>query len=203
MKSLQESPDISARLVKGADIRSGVLRDVRVVVFPGGDDAKQSRSLGTEGTEAVREFVANGGGFLGFCAGSYLASCVSTDYLRVVDAMVLDLAHCLRGSGTVTINLLGDGQKILGGQTGLTSIYYCNGPLLGPFKDSEIPDYTVLATFESEIRKNGAPEGVMRGTPAIVSGSFGKGRVVCFSPHPEYTRNLHSFVVKAAQWTAQ
>lgn len=48
-----------------------------------------------------------------------------------------------------------------------------------------IEDYETVATFETEIAKNGASEGVTKGTTAIAKGTFGNGRVKCFSPHPE------------------
>ena len=54
-----------------------------------------------------------------------------------------------------------------------------------------------MATFETEIAKNGAPLGVMKGTTAIARGEYGRGRVVCFSPHPELTRGLESLVQDA------
>lgn len=34
----------------------------------------------------------------------------------------------------------------------------------------------------------------MKGTTAIARGQFGKGRVICFSPHPEVTRGLEHFI---------
>ena len=52
----------------------------------------------------------------------------------------------------------------------------------------------VIATFETEIARNGAPVGVMKGTTAIAKGKFGSGRVICFSPHPELTTGLEHMV---------
>jgi hypothetical protein len=54
-----------------------------------------------------------------------------------------------------------------------------------------------MATFKTEIAKNGAPQGVMPGTTAIARGEYGLGRVVCFSPHPELTKGLATFVLEA------
>ena len=64
------------------------------------------------------------------------------------------------------------------------------------------PDYESLAIFETEIAKNGAPRGVMAGTSAAVRSHFGKGRVFCFSPHPELTDGLHHLIPLAVQWLA-
>jgi hypothetical protein len=40
------------------------------------------------------------------------------------------------------------------------------------------------------------------GPTAIAAGSFGKGRVICFSPHPEKTKGLEDFICRAARWVA-
>jgi hypothetical protein len=42
----------------------------------------------------------------------------------------------------------------------------------------------------------------MINTPAIVSGSFGKGRVISVSPHPEATESLHSIIENSIRWVA-
>lgn len=49
-------------------------------------------------------------------------------------------------------------------------------------------------------KQNGAPTGVMIGTTAIALGEFGKGRVICFSPHPEKTPNLESTLLQGIYW---
>ena len=66
----------------------------------------------------------------------------------------------------------------------------------------DVADYDPLATYRTEIAKNGAPEGVMPGTTAIASGVHRKGRVFCFSPHPERTAGLERLLVRAVWWTA-
>ena len=45
----------------------------------------------------------------------------------------------------------------------------------------------VLATFQEEVSSWGAQEGVMVGMPAVVTAGYGKGVVLCMSPHPEST----------------
>jgi hypothetical protein len=43
----------------------------------------------------------------------------------------------------------------------------------------------------------------MVGTTAIARGRFGQGRVICFSPHPEMTEGLDSFVEHAINFVKQ
>ena len=191
---LSKFEGISVTKLKASDIRTGKLDDLDLLMHPGGSGGGQGRHLGEDGREAIREFVKTGGGFVGICAGSYLAS---SDYdwsLHILDAKVIDRKHWNRGRGTVDIALTESGRKLLGTESQKLSIHYAQGPLLAPANRPDIEDYETIATFETEIAKNGAPEGVMKGTTAIAKGKFGSGRVLCFSPHPELTIGLEDMV---------
>ena len=79
-------------------------------------------------------------------------------------------------------------------------VRYANGPIFAPAQDDAIEDFQALAHFRTELAENGARVGAMIDTPAILSGSLGKGRVLCISPHPESTKALHGMVRRAALW---
>lgn len=180
--------------LKADDIRSGKLADLDLLMHPGGSGGGQGRQLGEEGRDAIRGFIKDGGGFVGICAGSYLASSDYTWSLHILDAKVIDRQHWNRGSGTVKIAMTDAGRKLLRADKQMISIRYGQGPLLAPGNRPDIDDYEIVATFETEIAKNGAPKGVMKGTTAIAKGEYGNGRVICFSPHPEMTTSLGSMV---------
>lgn len=202
LEALALDPTFAVTEIKAEDIRAGALKNHDVVIHPGGSGGKQGRHLEEVGREQVRQFVAQGGGYVGFCAGAYLAS---NDYpwsLNLLDAQVLDKQHWARGTGPVRIQLSEAGTQLFGTSTNQINIYYGQGPLLAPKEDPEVPDYQELATYATEIAKKGAPEGVMRGTTAIATASFGQGKVFCFSPHPEMTPGLQSFVHRAVRWSA-
>ena len=185
---------VTVTKLKASDIRSGKLAELDLLIQPGGSGGGQGRHLGEDGRESIRGFVKAGGGFVGICAGSYLAS---SDYewsLHILDAKVIDRKHWNRGRGTVDIAMTEPGRKLLGAESQRLSIHYAQGPLLAPADRADIEDYETLATFETEIAKNGAPEGVMKGTTAIAKGKFGSGLVLCFSPHPELTNGLENMV---------
>lgn len=190
------------RRLKAADIRKGALAECEVLMAPGGSGSGQAKELEAEGCDAIRKFVGGGGGYVGFCAGAYLATCNYPWSLGILDAKVIDSEHWARGTGTVKIRLTGEGRAALGLEGEIVDIYYGQGPLLGPAGNGEIPDFTPLATYETEIALKGAPQGVMKGTVAVASAPYGKGRVFCFSPHPEKTAGLEGFVARAARWAA-
>lgn len=181
------------------DIRGGQLDTLDVLFHPGGSGGGQGRHLGGVGREKIRNFVSAGGGFIGICAGSYLASTDYTWSLNILDAKVIDRKHWNRGSGPVELALTDSGRKLLNRDSSQLEILYAQGPLLAPADRPDIEDYEILATFETEVAKNGAPRGVMKGTTAIAKGQYGRGQVICFSPHPELTRGLAVLVREAIE----
>ncbi len=189
-------------LVTAKDIRDGALDRFDVVVFPGGSRLKQSEALGTDGRRAVCRFVERGDGYVGICAGAYLAAHYP-GALGLLDARRVDREHWARGTGEVQLRLTESGRRALGVGRETLAIYYGQGPLLAPDHNDDIPDYELLATYETEIAENGAPAGVMKGTAAIVRGTHGRGRVFCFSPHPEKTDGQESLVRAAVLWAAK
>ncbi len=51
-----------------------VLEGVKVWVQPGGKAGQASNAMGTEMREHIKTFIKNGGGYVGFCAGAFLAT---------------------------------------------------------------------------------------------------------------------------------
>jgi glutamine amidotransferase-like uncharacterized protein len=200
---LPKAEGFDVKLITAKEVRDGVLKNFDVVIHPGGSGSGQAKALGDEGRNHVRKFVRDGGGFVGVCAGAYLASAEYPWALKLLDARVLDDEHWARGVGEVRLHLPKTGKLAFGSNEAVATIYYENGPLLGPADREDIPDFESLATFETEIRENDAPKGIMKGTTAIARGKFGKGRVVCFSPHPEKTRGLEKFVTEAVRWAGK
>lgn len=186
------------------EIRSGKLVDVDVLVHPGGSGSKQGKALGEAGRQAVRKYVSEGGGLLGVCGGAYLATNDYSWSLNLIDAKVVDRKHWARGNGTVTLQLSPQGSEFFRHDDGEMTIHYAQGPLLArrEWDDPEVPDYESLAIFSTEIAKNGAPVGVMAGTSAAIRCEYGKGRVFCFSPHPELTDGRHHLIPLVVNWLA-
>ncbi|MBI1347338.1 biofilm PGA synthesis protein PgaB [bacterium] len=204
--ALTEEPDrtIQVSRITADEIRDGKLADVHVLVHPGGSASKQGLALGEPGRRAVQEFVQSGGGYLGVCAGAYLAT---NDYewsLNLIDAKVVDKRHWARGTGTVTLRLSPTCTEFFGQANRDLEIYYAQGPLLArnEWDDPAVPDYESLAIFATEITQNGAPKGVMAGTSAAVRSVYGHGRVFCFSSHPELTTGLHHWIPQSVEWLA-
>ncbi len=200
----QDGDRIVVDRITAEQIREQGLRDFDVLIHPGGSGSRQGKALGQQGREEVRRFVRSGGGFLGVCAGSYLATNQYSWSLNLIDAKVVDRRHWARGKGTVELKLSSTGASFFGHVPQTLEIHYAQGPLLSrrEWDDPAVPDYQSLACFNTEIAENGAPQGIMVGTSAIVRADYGSGRVFCFSPHPELTDGQESMLNHAVHWLA-
>jgi hypothetical protein len=188
--------------VAGADIRAGILNNFDIIVHPGGSGSGQATSLEESGRDSVRQFIYRGGGYLGICAGSYLASSDYTWSLHILNTRVVDKAHWNRGYGTVIVDYTTAGKKFFGLAYDSVYVEYRQGALMAPAGVDTLPGYVVLGTFATEIALNGAPTGVMIGTTAFAQSCFGQGRVIAVSPHPEITDSLHYMINDIVDWLA-
>jgi hypothetical protein len=146
--------------------------DFDVSVFPGGVGSTEWNALGADGQEHLKTVVRGGRGFVGICAGFYMALPGEAGFF---DADIY--WPWARGDTWLEVNVE-DGNGVLS-STGSHWLRYVNGPVIYPL--SNPARFTVLATFGTTV---GDGE-TMVGKPAVVGTKFGDGRAVAFSPHPE------------------
>lgn len=167
------------RITVPEDIRSGSLDDEDVVVFMGGSGTAQGRNLGDEGKQRVKDFVARGGGYVGVCAGAYMALQGEDQFhkLRIVAGRNLTGDFWQRGIAGLEVSAAGRPPF---------KLFYANGPIFTPVETPGLAPYVPLASFVGEIYNvsKGTGPGEMPGTPAITASGFGAGRVLLFSPNP-------------------
>ena len=179
------------------EIRRGTLDSFDVVVFAGGMAPQQYDALAGDGRRKVRKWVDRGGGFVGLCAGGYLASARPYRWgLDLLDAQIVDHDHWARGIGAVQLELTEQGKQLFRRtkEPSLLTIHYGNGPIWAPADRNDLDDYQSLAWFRSGIGQNGADPQTMVNTPAIITGQFGKGRVVASSAHAEWSEGIKDFL---------
>ncbi|CAL8082873.1 unnamed protein product [Calicophoron daubneyi] len=69
------TPKFQVKEINGASICSpGALHSTALLCFGGGYDRGYLQSLGESGCAVIREYIENGGKYLGLCAGAYFAS---------------------------------------------------------------------------------------------------------------------------------
>ncbi len=185
--------------LKPAALGTADLSGYDLIIFSGGSGSAQAKALGEAGRQNVRRFVEGGGGYLGVCAGAYLA-CAGFDWgLGILNAKTVS-NRWQRGRGTMEIELADAGRPLLGEVKGRFFIRYANGPIIQPLGRAGLEPYAVAAYFRTEIANNGSPVGVMKDSPAIVFAPFGKGKVMAISPHAEDTPGLENLITQALVW---
>jgi predicted deacylase len=203
LKRLNCPPQFTITNLSPEEIRGGALTNYDVVIFAGGSAGKQAEAIGEIGLMAVRRFVDQGGGYIGICAGAYLATSGSASTrLNLVDAVTAS-PKWQRGSGNVELELTDAGLKIVDEPRGRFAVHYENGPIVKPAGRADLQDYEPLAWFRTELAQNGTPVGLMVNSPAVFAAPFGRGRVACVSPHPEQTDGLDHLVPRLVSWVVR
>ncbi len=191
--------------VCGEDIRDGALAGARAVMFPGGSGRGIANALRPEGVEMVRTFVREGGGFVGICAGAFLAGSGLEEYARLHH-----LTHhqpWAKGRATLRLELTPEGVEIMGPEFQSIETNYNNGPVFTeitpPPPDARHGPLVVLSTFATvpPPRRGESFDEPMSGSPAILAFRYGQGRVLTISPHPEGRRALNAMVARCIGWT--
>lgn len=175
---LKSTKNINLKILSASDIRKGALKNVNVFIAMGGSGSQQGKDLKELGRDKVKEFVRNGGGYIGVCGGSYMAiTGPSEGKLNMIAAKNYGNTGWQRGNGDCEMKT-NDGQII--------NLHYENGPIFEDTKYEGASSFQSLATFNCDyyIPSKGTNKGEMPGQPAIIVGNYGKGRVLLFSPNP-------------------
>jgi type 1 glutamine amidotransferase len=200
-KCIQTIPQATVTRISAEQWAAVDLQPYDVVIFSGGSGSAEAESINEAGRKNVREYVRGGGGYVGVCAGAYLACSNFKWGLGILNASTVS-SKWQRGQGFMDLAVTDEGRKLLGDVTGTFKVRYHNGPIIKPGDRNDLPPYTPVAVFRSEIAEYGAPTGVMVNSPSQAIGTFGKGRVFISSPHPENTPGLENFIPRAILWAA-
>jgi glutamine amidotransferase-like uncharacterized protein len=187
----------SYKSLTAEDIKNGGLKDLKLLVMPGGQSWTFLEELGDEGGEIIRNFVRDGGDYMGFCAGAFYAvshrkgGYATGEYgIGLLNGVAYDgtaLKTKPFKDGMLGFELLLKGfQKIydmvlLGGP----SFHYSQ-------KEAHKRDLKVIARFP-EINE-----------PAMIVFNHGKGQVFLSGPHAEIEEDLlgwgDEYIDKDSEW---
>lgn len=162
-------PGFSVELIPPGSVRPEVLRGLHMFIQPGGDNTMQvKRAIGPQGEQAIKDFVAHGGRYLGICLGATLASTgVDEDNraflgLLPVRSREYDTANLSARLGKVNVSFKGHGER---------SVFLQDPPYLEVLPSGR-GKVQVLATYPD-------------GRAAAVSGKYGRGTALLLGPHFE------------------
>lgn len=169
------------------------------LVFPGGADQGYCRTLNGAGNRRIRQYVENGGLYIGFCAGGYYGSSrcefeVGNKPLEVIGDRELRffpgtargcafpgfVYHSEKGARSV---LLKTDKSVLpaGSVPSVFKSYYNGGGVFvdaAKYKDQGVE---VLASYKDPLSVDAG-----EGSAAIVYCKVGKGAALLTGPHPEF-----------------
>eukprot|EP00051_Salpingoeca_urceolata_P009562 m.115924 g.115924 ORF g.115924 m.115924 type:complete len:278 (-) comp16360_c0_seq1:111-944(-) len=172
--------------------RDGLLNKTSVILFPGGGGTEMANALGNRGLATLRSYIASGKGYVGICAGAYLA--ISHLHVSAFYDEPRPVHGKDRGDGNVTLALTDAGVEtfpaVSPAELNDTLVFYANGPVMQQDAKPVSPLVSgaeALATYTSEsvpIERH-YHEHSGHGRIAIGINKYAKGTVVISGPHPE------------------
>ena len=190
---LEYSPGIKLHLMNAADIRAGKLQGMDMVLLPGGFAPSQYNALQEAGAIEIRKFVANGGAYVGTCAG--LASTLN-DKNRLKLLPFHRLGETGGKYGTLLVVINKRGAELLNVKPGKVQVRYAGGPIPTPgAKAHEVSTGETLAVYKNTVSYFNKPHGNFFNEAAVIYGLHGKGKVIATGFHPESWNSTHNIAM--------
>ena len=202
-----EETDFELNIFDSSDLKDAELSKYDVITFPGGGPYEEY--LDENVISEIKNFVSNGGGFVGTCGGAAFG--VNIGLLNAKLAMgelYPQYPEYADFRGPVKLKIFCESPVTVGYADFLNSVYF-----RGPFFSKAGTNVNVIALFHSltedtqvffpEITKaynfslNTEAIGRFWNTPAVISGEYGKGKVVLSSVHPEILNESQRFFINS------
>lgn len=183
--------------VDGAAIRDGALDRADVLVVPGGSSVQEARSLGALGRDKVREFIKNGGGYIGTCAGLCLLMESASHHPDMLGVVPFKFAGGAGGHVDAPVYFNSRAESLAGIKKGVRHIRYAQGPVPLPSLPVDGAEIEVVASYASDINPRSKIRRSLAGEAAAVAGTYGKGRIFALAVHPEYDADDHDILAAA------
>lgn len=176
-----DNQNITHTRLYAADLNANTWnKEALAVVFPGGYAYNYQLAISLDAVDEIRDYVANGGGYIGICAGAYFASKtvaweggVYPYELGLFDGTAYGSLNYIAPwpNYTMTDISLNKNNNINKGSKDKISVLYYGGPIFTPNPGVKID---TIATWDSA-----------ENTPAIINFEYEKGRVLLLGPHLE------------------
>lgn len=190
------APGFELTVVRPWQVRAGALEGQDAVLFTGGRGSVQGRLLRESGRQRVRDFVGEGGGYVGICAGAYMAMQGEPEFHKIAFVAGRHATGDNWRRGVATIDVEDDAGRH-------HALHYANGPIIGAEAVEGLPPFVVLANFREEIyrERHDTHAGEMINTPAIVASQYRQGSIVLFSPNPSLDPAEPELLLRALRYT--
>ena len=188
VRILEYSPQIELFLLDRRDLCAEKLAELDLLLCPGGWSSRQLEAMGSFGRDAVRDFISNGGAYIGVCAGAFNVmnrdgrmKLIPFDWLPEKDCETAMLTAELTPCGTAALNV----------STLRYKVRYSAGPVMVPAPLPGGEEFEILAVYKSSVSPQDHAPYDFLDTPAVVRGKYGKGTILAVSFHPEYQESTH------------
>lgn len=178
-------------------------QNVLAFFMPGGASTPYRHKLETLGNDKIRRYIQNGGIYYGICAGAYYA-CRQTEFEKdipessIVEEYKLDLIDA-KAIGTLYKELgiepfskkptSSAAVELLDNEGNIITTHYHGGPY---FELAQTENIEVLARYNLQEFK-----------PAVISCSYGRGKVILSGVHYEDSGDVLAKVISNTFQTAQ
>jgi glutamine amidotransferase-like uncharacterized protein len=152
------------------DISPRVFENAILWIQPGGNAIDAAKAIGKKRLQFIRNFIWNGGGYVGFCAGAFLADKTVDDNGRVEGLGIIPV---------ITFDEPIDSNNGMGAMTwinwnGILRHLFFNGGA-GFDVDENNLNVSIIGRFSDD------------GSVSTIQSHFGRGNVVVTGAHPEAT----------------
>lgn len=181
-RKMFEWMNYTVALIDAEYINNKGLANFSILCVPGGNMYQYAQDISSSGKENVKNFVRNGGGYIGICGGAYFAS--EKVVWRGTQLPMIPLGiFSGKAEGPnneivpypdynmCRVNIMDSAHPITESEPSSTWMLYYWGPALMPNKDTNV---TILGKYD-------------RGNqPAMLASNYGLGRVFLIGTHPEF-----------------
>lgn len=169
-------------------ITSSILSGYDLLIMPGGSGGKYY--LNDISKSVIQNFVKNGGGYMGICAGAFSAAKHVDGWYDGWGIAPHVYAKAPGYEGQVSVSINSAGANLMK-RSGTVSLAYFNGPNMY-LKGGG----TIFATYADS--KTG-----YKGYAAIVGDYYGNGRTILIGPHPELSPQKPDIIATLSAWATK
>ncbi len=170
-------------------INAATLSGYDVLYMPGGSGGWYYLNYGNIDGTAIKNFVANGGGYLGICAGAYAAVANVDGWYSGWGIAPHVNAKVVNYEGTTNMQITSAGEDVLG-RSGTVSLAHYNGAAMYVTSGA-----VIFGTYADG--KTG-----YQGYADIVGDYYGSGRTVLIGSHPELAPQYPDILANLIAWAA-
>jgi glutamine amidotransferase-like uncharacterized protein len=170
-------------------INSEILSSCDVLIMPGGDASTYIETDDIDNA-AIKKFVAEGKGYVGICAGAYVASKQVDGHYSGWGIAPNVNTKIVSYTGQIPISITSYGSKVLK-ESSTQYMHMENGPAM-------YTNVSQMVMAEYTNNKTG-----YQNYAAIVGDTYGSGRVLLSSPHPELSPQNSQLLAVMISWAAK